>query len=246
MRSLVIALALMAAPAFAQGTEPDSASGHSRLSLNAHAGLVVADGRVPAGYAGVTGVYRLGPGTAVTLSVTGGDLGPGRAVFASLGPGVAHTHTLDERSALEALAEVRVTGSQCPSTGALPYRGTSAFGSVSVDRAFGIVGSVEIVPTVGAYAAVGQWAEEARASGDSLGGAFTSAGVLAGAHVRFSALGRTWELPLVVPVEVLGRGASPLPAYGEPSGRGVRYQGVSYRDFQAVLDANPDLLPERL
>lgn len=213
MRTLLVALALAAAPASAQRAEPDSASDADRFSLGTHAGLFASDGGVRAGYVGVTGAYRVAPKTAVTFTATGGDLGPGRDVFLSLGPGVVYTDALDERSTWTAQADVRVTGSQSLVTGRLPYRGTSAFGAASADRAFKVVGSVEVVPTVGAYAAVGRWMEATGALGDTLGGPFASAGLLGGASVRFSAFGRTWSIPLVVPVEVFGRGDIGLPAY---------------------------------
>lgn len=219
MRILLLALSLTAAPAVAQTVDHDSTTG-SRFSLGTHAALAVADDGAPTGLVGLTGAYEFAAGTAATLSVTGGDLGPGRAVSLSLGPGLTHARALDARSDAVAAVGVRFTGSQTLG-GSVPHRGAQAFGVVGVDRTFKLAGTVEVVPTLGAYAAVGKWVEEENADGETLGGPFASAGLLAGARVQFSAFGRTWAVPLVVPVEVFGRGQNAIPAYAESFGSRV-------------------------
>ena len=110
MRALLLVLVVAAVPTFAQSAETDSTAGPSRFSLRAHTGLVVAESGLTAGFAGLTGAYEFVPGTAATFSATGGDLGAGRAVFASFGPGLEHSRALDDRSELAAVVGLRFTG----------------------------------------------------------------------------------------------------------------------------------------
>ncbi len=235
MRTLLVLLALTAAPALAQSPAPEAVSDSvavGQFSFHPYGAL---SGSAPfASRVGVAGVYQATPETVVMLSTTVGARAPSPGLFLSVTPGVSHVRALGAGVDAGAVAGISFTASDFSEVGA-EYHGERAFGAVALSRSFPLVGSVELVPTVGTYATAGRWLDATLP--DSLGSGFASAGLLAGVGVRFRAFGRTWELPLIAPLELVGR--DPYRQWGQ-----LERRTVYTEEARAMLRQATSSLPQ--
>ena len=199
--SLLTALAAaLALPALAQPALPDSADAY--VSPTFGIGHVSSQGT--AYVVGLDAGRRLGSGVDVGFRLIGGDATYGDAgAYLSAGPTVGLTRHLP--GGVE--ADVRALGlatfadlgglRSSDGFGLRTLRGTA---QATLGRPVRLVGSLQLVPTVGAYATACTTVGFETAPGAGC----AEAGALAGAELRFRLFGADVSIPLVVPIRLAG------------------------------------------
>ena len=212
--------AVLALPAVAQPALPDSGDTYVTPMF----GLASVGSLGTAYVVGLDAGRRLGSGADVGFRLRGGDATYGDVGgYLSLGPTVGLTRRLpggfeaDVRAL--GLATFADLGGLRSSDGLRVVRGTA---QATLGRPLRIAGSVQLVPTIGAYATACatlglDTPDDARCA---------EAGALAGAEFRFRLFGADVSVPLVVPIRVFGNDRAgqigPFEAFPAPITGGLR------------------------